>query len=79
MVEDWGDHKTGERKQKYTCRWFDVEGDKFLVPQYPTFKLFGFLDFSSNLKVYPFISLAYWGSQHLRASELWCSYICFRV
>ena len=27
----------------------------YLILQYPTFKLFGFLQFSSNLKVQPFI------------------------
>ena len=34
-----------------------------LVPQSPTTKLVGFFYFSSHLKVYPFISLAYWGSK----------------
>ena len=33
------------------------------VSQYQAFKLFGFLYFSSKLKVEPFVSLAYWGSK----------------
>ena len=34
-----------------------------LVPQYPTLKLSGCLEFSSNLEVCLFISLAYWGTK----------------